>query len=184
MLKIIISIFFGMIPEVLYFTFFLIYAKDIKQKKTKLFFGILLAYIVCLMIIDYKLIYYICFVCLIYLILKILYKEKAQITDIFLFSLSTLYLTILSFLILFVRNQTQYIFYLILNRFLLILPSVFKDKFYKYYKKYYSLWNRNKKQKRPIKSITLRNVSLILIDIIILLVNIICLYLTNFIESR
>lgn len=173
-----------MIPEVLYFTFFLIYAKDIKQKKTKLFFGILLAYIVCLMIIDYKLIYYICFVCLIYLILKILYKEKAQITDIFLFSLSTLYLTILSFLILFVRNQTQYIFYLILNRFLLILPFVFKDKFYKYYKKYYSLWNRNKKQKRPIKSITLRNVSLILIDIIILLVNIICLYLTNFIESR
>lgn len=184
MLRIIISIFFGMIPEVLYFTFFLIYAKDIKQKKTKLFFGILLAYIVCLMIIDYKLIYYICFVCLIYLILKILYKEKAQITDIFLFSLSTLYLTILSFLILFVRNQTQYIFYLILNRFLLILPFVFKDKFYKYYKKYYSLWNRNKKQKRPIKSITLRNVSLILIDIIILLVNIICLYLTNFIESR
>ena len=182
--RIIVSIFIGMLPEILYFTLFLIYAKNLKEKKIRLFFLILITYIMCITIIKFRLMYYLCFIFLVYIILKVLYKQKAQITDVFLFSISTLYLTILSFLIYFAKNQTTYIVCLILDRLFLFLPFIFRNKFYEIYKKYCSLWNRNDKEKRPIKSITLRNMSLVLINIIILFINIVCLYLTDFIESR
>ena len=181
--RIIVSIFIGMLPEILYFTLFLIYAKNLKEKKIRLFFLILITYIMCITIIKFRLMYYLCFIFLVYIILKVLYKQKTQVTDIFLFSISTLYLTILSFLIYFAKNQTTYIVCLILDRLFLFLPFIFRNKFYEIYKKYCSLWNRNDKEKRPIKSITLRNMSLVLINIIILSINIVCLYLTDFIES-
>ena len=67
-----ISIFLGMLPEIIYFTLFLIYTKDLKQNKMKLFILISIAYLLCVTISLYKLIYHVSFIFLIYLILKLL----------------------------------------------------------------------------------------------------------------
>ena len=71
-----VSILLGMIPEVLYFTLFLIYTKDLKDKKFRLFGLISIAYIINIVLCDYNVIYNVIFIFLVYLILKLLYKKK------------------------------------------------------------------------------------------------------------
>ena len=178
-----VSILLGMIPEVLYFTLFLIYTKNLKEKKIRLAILIGIIYIFCILLTEYKIIYYVVFITLIYFILKILYKNKTQIIDIFIISLSFFYIELLSLLIYLPKNIVQYYIILILNRILLFIPFIFKSKFNILYKKYCSLWNRNYDKKQPIKSITLRNISLIGINCIIFIANIICLYIIKLISE-
>lgn len=170
-----ISILLGLIPEVLYFTLFLIYTKSIKKRKILLFILIGIAYFICLLIQQYRILNYLILLFLIYIILKILYRNGTQIIDIFIISLSYLYLIIISIIpILFLRdNLSNYYFLYIIDRVLLFLPFLSRNKFNILYKKYCSLWNRNDNIKKPIKSITLRNISLILLNLIILVSNII-----------
>lgn len=177
MISILISIFCGMLPEVLFLTFFLIYTKNLKTKKVKLFLGIMLLYVVCIMLIRYIILNYLLFIFLIYILLKILYKNKAQITDIFAVNLALIYLTLNSFICskFLLPNYENYYYILLLNRIILIIPFIFKNKFNYLYKKYYKLWNRNDKEKRPIKSITLRNISLIILNISIFIINMLIL---------
>lgn len=178
------SIFLGLIPEVLYFTLFLIYTKNIKEKRVKLFLLISLAYTLTVFIKQYILAYYISFIVLVYLILKLLYKQKTQIIDVFVISISTIYLTILSYIcFLFLKDDmSNYWTLYTIDRIFLLLVFVFKNKFNILYKKYCKLWNRNDKEKRPIKSITLRNVSLIIINIAIVLMNILAISIINFLK--
>lgn len=178
----IINIFLGMIPEVLFFTLFLIYTKNIKEKQFKLFLLILVAYILCIMINECKVFYYVCFVFLVYIFLKILYKSKVQITDVFLLFGLEFYLYIISLLIYIPKNSYQYFICLIINRILLFLPFIFKNKFNILYKKYYKLWNRKYDRKQSIKSITLRTLSLLFVNFIIVLFDIILLYVINLIK--
>jgi hypothetical protein len=176
------SLFFGMLPEVLFFTIFLIFTKNLKEKRIKLFIMISIVYVLCIMISRFKLIYYIAFIFLVYIILKLLYKNKTQIIDIFVFSLATLYLTISSYICyeLMVKGiiKSSFICYL-LSRINLLFPFIFKSKFNKLYCNYCKLWNRNDKIKRPIKSITLRNISLICINAFIFFMNICALIKTG-----
>ena len=168
-----ISILLGLVPEVLYFTLFICYTKNIKEKRIKLFLLIGIAYFICMIFQRYKLIYYLMFVILIYIILKILYKQKTQIIDIFIISFSLTYLVIISaILFLFMGNtyDNYFIFYII-NRIFIFSIFIFKNKFRKIYLKYCSLWNRNDNINRPIKSITLRNLSLILVNFAICITN-------------
>ncbi len=181
--NILLSILLGMIPETLFFTLFLTYTKNLKNKRIKLFLLISIAYVLCMFLRRYKIIYYVLFIVLIYIILKFLYKEKTQIIDVFIIAITYLYLTLDSIICYaFVKeNLNNYYGLLLLNRCLLIIPFIFKDKFYILYKKYCGLWNRNDSIKRPIKSITLRNISLILLNFLIFIINIICFYINEII---
>lgn len=169
-----LSILLGLIPEVLYFTLFLVYTKNLKEKRLKLFFLISVAYFLCILIQQLQILFYILLIALIYLSLKLLYKKKTQIIDVFIIMISHLWLAILSsVLILFVKqDMSNYVFISIIDRILLFSIFIFRHKFNKIYKVYCKLWNRNDKEKRPIKSITLRNISLILLNSFIFFLNI------------
>lgn len=172
--QIILSIFLGLIPEVLYFTLFITYTKNIKEKRIKLFLLISLAYILCMFIQRYKIFYYVLFIVLIYLIMKVLYKKKTQIIDVFVILISFTYLYLLSYILfLFIKDDLSnyYILYT-LDRIILFIPFILNKEFNKLYKNYCKLWNRNDNEKRPIKSITLRNISLIIMNISIFILNI------------
>lgn len=176
-----ISVFLGLIPEVLYFSLALIYTKNIKKKRIKLFLLIAIAYTLCIMIIKYELLFYVLFIFILYFILKILYKDETQIIDIFVITYFSFYLTLLSFLICFYYKYgstlEMYIILYIINRILLFSIFIFRHKFNKLYMNYKKYWNRNDNIKKPIKSITLRNISLIAINCIVFFMNIICLYI-------
>ena len=175
------TIFVGMLPEIIYFTKFMEYAKNIKEHRIKFFLLITLAYILCILVSQYKILYYVAFIFICYLLMKLVYKEKAQIIDIFVFSVSFLYITFSSLICFqFVKeDMSNYYLILIINRFTLILPFLFKNKFNILYNNYKSLWNRNNKIKRPIKSITLRNISLICLNVFIFIANLTLIYISN-----
>lgn len=184
LLQIIISIFLCLIPEVLYFTLFITYTKNIKEKRIKLFLLISLAYILCMFIQRYKIFYYILFIVLIYLIMKVLYRKKTQIIDVFVVSIGLIYITLLSYFCYCFLNEdlSNYYFLMLIDRIILFLPFIFKKYFNKIYKEYCRLWNRNDNEERPIKSITLRNISLVTINIAIFLMNIYAISVINFIQ--
>lgn len=177
-----VSILFGLIPEVLYFTLFITYTKNIKEKRIKLFLLLSILYFLCMLLQRFIIIYYIIFIFFAYLILKLLYKNQAQIIDIFIASISYLWLSILSLILMNFVNKdfSNYYIILLIQKILLFMPFLFKNKFNILYKKYCKLWNRNDNEKRPIKSITLRNLSLILLNSFIFLLNITIINIINF----
>ena len=176
----IVSVVLGLIPEVLFFTLFIAYTKNIKEKRIKLFILISIIYFFCMLIQMYKLVYYISFIVLFYIVLKILYKQKTQIIDMFVITFAFFYVSIISYIFyLFLKDdKTYYYLFYILDRVLLFIPFIFKNKLNIIYKNYCRLWNRNDKEKRPIKSITLRNISLIAINFIIIFMNIYIISIT------
>lgn len=177
-----LSIIFGLVPDVLYFTLFLIFTKNLKEKRLKLFLLISISYFLCILVQMWQFIFYMLFMICIYLSLKLLYKRKTQIIDIFVIGISYLWQTILSgILLICLKNNilNYYILYVII-RIILFMPFIFKDKFNLLYKKYCKFWNRNDKEKRPIKSVTLRNISLILFNSLIFVLNLTIINIINF----
>ena len=179
-----IGIFLGMLPDTIYFTLFILYSKDLKEKRIKLFIGMSLIYILCIMISQYNLILYILFYVFVYAFLKFLYKNKVQIIDIFLILIASLFLSFISFLCfcLVKEDFSNYYFCCVLSKILIFIPFLFKNKFNKIYKNYCKLWNRNDNIKRPIKSITLRNISLIILNCFVLISNFVFIYITNIVR--
>ena len=178
LLYILLTIFVGILPEIIYFTKFMEYAKNIKEHRIKFFLLMILTYVLCILVSQYKILYYVAFIFISYLAMKLIYKEKAQIIDIFVFSVAFIYVAlnglIWSFFI--SKDMSNYYLISILNRITLFIPFIFKNKFNNLYNKYKSLWNRNDKIKRPIKSITLRNISIICLNVFIFIAN---LFLIN-----
>ena len=101
----ILSILLGLVPEVLYFTLFITYTKNIKEKRIKLFLLIGVAYFVCISMLQYQVLCDIVFIVVMYIILKLLYKNKTQIIDIFIITISYFWLLLLSFLLMNFANK-------------------------------------------------------------------------------
>ena len=168
MINFIISLVLGLLPEVLYFTLFLTYCKNLKEKRLKLFGLLALGYIALIMICRFQFIFYVAYIIYSYLVIKWLYK--AHISDIFIISLGLSYMTIVAFLG-YVILGSNYLVYYIVARICLYLPLlILSHKLNTFYIGYKSLWNR--KDNAKIKSITLRNLSLVLLNLLVLLFNI------------
>lgn len=177
-----ILLFFEKIIEAIYFAMFLLIGKNIKEKRL-LFIGIMIfEYLMLTNFIEYNVWFQFIYTFMSYVNLKVLYKEKAQITDIFLFAAASLILMCICgisyFLILFTIKQ--YWVALVLSRILMFLfLFVFNKKINKVYKNVYELWNRHN-YKGKLKSLTVRNISIILFNLMFYIINIamgICLLL-------
>lgn len=180
----VISVLLGLIPEVLFITLFLTSAKNLKEKRIQLFFVIAIFYFLSMLIQQYKTIFYVLFIFLLYLSLKIVYGKKTQIVDLFVASIPFMWISILSYIcfIFFHEDLSNYYQLYILDRIVLFLPLIFWKYYNKLYIKYCKLWNRNDNEKRPIKSITLRNVSLLIVNITIFLMNLYVMSIINFLQ--
>lgn len=173
----IISILLGLIPEFLYYYLYLIKIKELK--KHKIIFGVLtfINYFVSMLLIRHSFIMYVIFDTVEYLILKILYKDQACITDFFLLLFIEIYMLIISAICYYLIPN--YIVAFIINRILMFIPLIFTKKIKLIYKKYRNMWNRNDNKLNPIKSLTLRNVSLLLMNILIIATYLILMYILS-----
>lgn len=165
MINFIVSLLLGMLPEVLYLSLFIICFRKIESKKFKLFMLLTIGYIALVMMCRYQFLFYIAYIIYSYLIIKLLYKS--HIIDLFVVSVGYVYLTLISFVCFKLFNNYWLAF--TINRIMLFFPLIFKTKIRLFYEKYKSLWNINKGAK--IKSITIRNISLVIINLLILILN-------------
>lgn len=178
---ILISIILGLIPEVLYFVLLFKNLKDIKNKKILFFILVAIDYLILILLNNYILINYLVFTILFYIILKILYKDKTNIVDLFFILYSEIYLSLISFICFkFVtEDYSNYYLMLIINKILLFAIFLFNAKIKQFYIKYCRFWNRNDKENRPIKSITVRNISLIILNSFITINYLIFIYINS-----
>lgn len=105
--------------------------------------------------------------------LKVLYKEKAQVTDIFLFATASLILIAISAFCysLFYATTKNYTSALIINRILMFVVLYFaRNKIQSAYKNFCSLWNRHNNPNK-IRSLTLRNISIITFNLMFWFIN-------------
>lgn len=157
-------ILFGVLPEVAMFSLFLTFAKGIKEKRFLLTLLMFIAYLGLKIAFSYSVYFNICYMFATYLILKLLYKGKAKITDIFTMSFTSILLIVLSCVTYYLIPN--YFLSMIVNR-LLVLVMIILAKVYArdLYLKFNSCWNRNRLKPNKIKSLTLRNISIISFNI-------------------
>lgn len=168
-----IDLIIGKILESIYFSIFLIIGKDLKHKRFLLILIMTLEYILLTEIINYNVYFQFIYTFLTFINLKVLYKEKAQITDIFLFAGASIFLILISAITYLTALYTYKNFYLslIINRILLFMfLIIFKNKIRVIYKNFYLIWNRHSNPNK-IKSLTLRNISIIIFNLMFWIIN-------------
>ena len=169
------ELFVELIPEAIYFSLFMIFAKGIKEKRLLFIVLTCIEYILLLKAFPYSIYSKIGFFVITYIILKILYKEKSQITDVFILAIASFILIISCalFSIFFITGIFKYKYCTIANRifiFMFLFIAGYRlNILQKVYKKY---WNRNDKEKKKIKSLTFRNINIIFFNVMFFIINI------------
>lgn len=172
----IVLLFLEKICEAIYFSAFLIIGKGIKEKRILFTAIMIFEYLALKHFIHYNIWFQLIYTFMSFVNLKVLYKDKAQVTDIFLFAIASIILIIFSivFAILAYFVFNNYYICLILDRIsIMIFIFLVKDKIQYIYNKFCSVWNRRKKNdKIKIRSLTVRNVSIIFFNLMFWLINI------------
>ena len=166
----------GQIPEAIYFALFMIYAKGLKEKRILFTVLMVAEYILLKEFIIYNIWFQILYTFITFLILKVLYKEKAQVTDIFTFTIGSIILIITSIICFILSNQNAMIASIINRPILFIFLILFNYKLNKIQKIYKFFWNRNDKLKKKIKTTTFRCINIIIFNISFYVLNIVMLY--------
>ena len=166
----------GQIPEAIFFALFMIYAKGLKEKRILFTVLMVAEYILLKEFIIYNIWFQILYTFITFLILKVLYKEKAQVTDIFTFTIGSMILIITSIICFILSNQNAMIASIINRPILFIFLILFNYKLNKIQKIYKFFWNRNDKLKKKIKTTTFRCINIIIFNISFYVLNIVMLY--------
>lgn len=170
-----LNIVLGQIPEAIYFALFMIYTKQLKEKKMLFIILMIVEYLLLKHFITFNVWFQVLYTFMTFLILKILYKEKAQVTDIFSFTIASIIVIISSVLMYSIayftyRNITICV---LLHKILIfIFLFVAKNKLYCIQKMYKKLWNRNDRIKKKIKSTTFRSINIVIFNIVFYIINI------------
>jgi hypothetical protein len=179
-----LEILLGQLPEPIYFALFMIYTKNLKEKRVLFTIFMIIEYFLLKSFIKYNIWFQILYTFITYIILKILYKEKAQITDIFTFGIASLILMfscIIIYLIIW-KTINNFIIYAVLNRlFLILFLFLTRKKLNKIQNIYKKLWNRSKNNNK-IKSATFRSLNVIIFNIMFYIINI-CMLLKIFLNG-
>ena len=175
----ILEILLGQIPEAIYFVLFIIYTKQLTNRRI-LFISIMtVEYVLLFSTLRYNSYAHLLFFVLTYCVMKILYKNKCQITDIFTLSIAGILLIITSavmFPLVYVF-ENNYILYVIINRIILFsILFLLKHKLCNIQKLYKYLWNRNDRLKRRMKSTTFRSLNVVLFNIMFYIINLGMIY--------
>lgn len=167
----------GQIPEAIYFALFMIYAKGIKEKRILFIALMVVEYLLILQNIYFNTYSQVIYTIMVFITLKVLYKEKCQITDIFTFGIASLILIVISIISFFIFRPDM-ITGAIFNRFLLFLfLFLLKNKLIFIKNIYKRLWNRNDKVKNIMKSATFRSLNIIIFNFMFYIINLGMLYM-------
>lgn len=172
----------GQIPEAIYFALFMIFTKQLKTKRLPFVILMVIEYILLMRAFPYSMWSHILFFVITYILMKMLYNEKSQITDVFTLGIASLILIIASaipyFVIWFTINN--YLVYVILNRLLLFsLLFIFRNKLPKINNMYKHLWNRNDKIEKKMKSTTFRATNIVVFNVMFLIINLGMLFMLS-----
>ena len=160
----------------MYFALFLIFTKNLKEKRVLFIILMIGEYLLLKSFIHFDIWFQIGYTVMTFLTLKVLYKDKAQITDIFTFGIASIVLIVIS-LISFILLGPDMKLATLLNRILLILFFIVTHKNLNtiqiIYKKF---WNRNDLVSKRMKSTTFRAFSTMVFNFMFYIINLGMIY--------
>lgn len=170
------ELFIGQIPEAIYFALFMIYVKQIKAKRITFILISIIEYVLVMQMTFFSIWSHVAYIVLMYITLKLLYKERAQIVDVFTFVIASMILILFSG-ITFLLIGPNMIWVSIISRILMIaFIVIFKNKLFNIQKLYKKLWNRNDKSDNKIKSTTFRSLNVVILNMMFYVINLGMLY--------
>lgn len=165
----------GQIPEAIYFALFMIFTKELKTRRTTFTILMVVEYLLVKYSNIFSVEFHIIYTITTFITLKVLYKEKSQVTDIFTFGIASLGLIIISiptFLISNVFTNNIVIANVIQKIILFVTLISLKCKLPNIQKLYKYFWNRNDMVKKPIKSTTFRAINVFVFNMMFAVINI------------
>lgn len=162
------------IPEAIYFALFMIYTKRLTEKRLLYITLMVLEYILLVSLFPYNVMFQILYTFISFLILKVLYKEKSQIIDIFTFSIASIVLMIISgsmYWFAWYTYRNRYVCAILQKILLFAFIYVFKNKLYKIQKLYKKIWNRKFDKTYKIKTTTFRAINVVIFNIMFFVIN-------------
>ena len=175
----ILEIVLGQIPEALFFSLFMIFTKQLKEKRIMFIILMILEYLILQKLIHFDICLQIRYTAFTFIILKLLYKEKSQITDIFTFTIGSILMIVIDMAVYFISSlfTNNFLIIITIDRILLFaILFLLRNKLPKIQNLYKKLWNRNDKKEKKIKSTTFRCINVIIFNVTFYVLNIIMLY--------
>ena len=170
--------------EAVYFSLFLIIGKNIKSKRLLLIGIMIFEYLALKHFIHFNVWFQLAYTFMSFVNLKVLYREKAQVTDIFLFMVASIIL-IASSIFTYVTalfTYKNYFISLIINRVLIFgIIFMFGNFIKEKYKSFCSLWNRHNNPNK-MRSLTLRNISIIVFNLMFWTINFCMFIFLNYLK--
>ena len=166
-----LELFLGQIPEALFCALFIIFAKGLKEKRILFIFIMIAEYLLLKYSFRYSSWFHLGYIALTFLALKVLYKEKAQITDTFLMLIAFIIVIIVSIPCVLLANNVI-IANTIAKVILFAIIIIFNNKLRWFQNLYKKLWNRPK-EKTKMKSVTFRSLNIVLFNLTFVVINIV-----------
>jgi len=166
----------GQVPEAIYFALFMIFTKEIKTKRITFIVLMVIEYILAKYSHIFSLNFHILYTIMTFITMKVLYKEKTQIIDVFTFGIASIGLIITS-AVSFLLFRPEMIVVAVSNRILLfIMLFILKKHLPKIEKLYKHLWNRNDKVNKKMKSATFRSLNIVVFNLMFYIINLGMMY--------
>lgn len=167
----ILEILLGQVPEAIFFAIFMILTKSLKERKCLFIALMIVEYLALKSLFTFNVWFQVAYTIMTYLTLKVVYEDKAQITDVFTFGIASIILMLLS-MITFLIFRPNMLLVAIINRILLfVVLCIFRNKLPSIQKVYNKYWNRNDVVKKKMKSTTFRALNLVIFNILFYAIN-------------
>ena len=165
----------GQIPEAIFFALFMIYAKNLKEKRVLFILLMVVEYLLAKYSFKFNFMFHITYMFLVYLTLKFIYKEKSQITDVFTLMIAYIIIIVfsgISFFIAYYTIKNIIITNIVCKILLFAFIFLTRKKLYNITNIYKKLWNRNDKISKKIKTTTFRAINIVIFNIMFYVINI------------
>lgn len=163
----------GQIPEAVYFALFMIFVKKLNSKKLLFTTLMIIEYIFLKCFLVYTTWFQVMYFILAFVIMKMLYKDKANVTDIFTLGIASVILIFtgfISYVLIYFTFKNMVIGAILVRIITFALLFIFKDKLSKINALYKKLWNRSK-IKYKMKSTTFRALNLVIFNLSFVIIN-------------
>lgn len=165
-----LELFLGQIPEAIFLAWFMIFAKALQKKRILFTILMTIDYLLWMTLFPYNWYFHIGLMAVTFLILKVLYREKSQVTDIFILLIAYIILGITSAICFMICGKNALIA-AILNRVIIFgFLLIYRNRLNRIQDWYKKFWNRDDKPK-AIKSTTFRGLNIVIFNTIFVLLN-------------
>ena len=166
------ELFLGQMPEAIYCTLFMIACKNIKDHKFLFVLLMVMDYLLLTRVLIFNSWFQLLYVIITYIILKVLYKDKTKVFDIFYMVLCYVTIIAVSIPCYYIFGSNMILANLVNKTILFGSLFLFNNKLHQLDNIYYKHWNRNDKIKKTVKTITFRSANLIVLNVAFIIINI------------